>query len=807
MEKSIYLFVSLTLISSCSNINNEEKSTFSFLPDESEVILIINDLNNTKEILKNNEILDNISSLNNTVLNQLNSLAEKNSDNTGLLSISSFSKNEIAYTYIRETNSGDSIFQTDILKGEYQKNKIFIDTINLNKVYKTILDNYIISSSQDIILENIIRDYNLSNQKRNLDFFKLLKATDQDDPFNIFTKSNNLSLLGNKLSNISFFPVENTSWISYDFKYDIDNINLTGVTKIKDSINSKLSIFKNIIPSKIEADNFIPNSFLSFLSFTINDSERFIFNFKNYLKANDFSSEKLSFNSLNLINEISLVEDQEKFIILGITNTDQLYEYFRLNEFDDINNIRKIDIDEDLKILINKFDQGITSNYAVLIENSLVITESISQIKKIINSHRINDNLGSNSKYSNFKNKKAKKFSFLWVANASAIELNPKNLNQIDTDIYPYIGFSGSINQDVALLELDYSNYVKTDESEDIYTEFFLTFENEIITDPIWVKNHVNDQFDFVFQDSDNYLYYYSNKGEQYWKQRIPQKIIGEIKQIDTYKNGRLQIVFRTKDNFYVLDRNGKKVQELNFKIDSGKIYNPISIFDYEKNRNYRFLITSDKVITMMDSKGKIVSGFNPESFGSNIINSPVHIRIDGKDYIIVQLESGELKILDRRGRDRIIINEKIKFSTNSIYSYLKNFTTTDTQGNLIQVNLDGKLSKKNLNFSYDNLINIKDDNLVYVSENNLSIRGINVKLPYGRYSKPIIFKESGNMLIGITDLNESNVYLYKNNGELVKGFPIKGNSIIDIRDSDNDNKIEILTRLDEFSVASYEIN
>ena len=209
----------------------------------------------------------------------------------------------------------------------------------------------------------------------------------------------------------------------------------------------------------------------------------------------------------------------------------------------------------------------------------------------------------------------------------------------------------------------------------------------------------------------------------------------------------------------------------------------------------------------MIDSKGKKVSGFNPESFESNIINSPVHIRIDGKDYIIVQLESGELKILDRRGRDRIIINEKIKFSTNSIYSYLKNFTTTDTQGNLIQVNLNGKLSKKNLNFSYDNLINIKDDNLVYVSENNLSIRGINVKLPYGRYSKPIIFKESGNMLIGITDLNESNVYLYKNNGELVKGFPIKGNSIIDIRDSDNDNKIEILTRLDKFSVASYEIN
>ena len=60
---------------------------------------------------------------------------------------------------------------------------------------------------------------------------------------------------------------------------------MIGATRINDSINSKLSILRNISPSEIKTDKIIPNSFSSFFSFTISDSERFVFNFKNYLKA------------------------------------------------------------------------------------------------------------------------------------------------------------------------------------------------------------------------------------------------------------------------------------------------------------------------------------------------------------------------------------------------------------------------------------------------------------------------------------------------------------------------------------------
>ena len=573
---------------------------------------------------------------------------------------------------------------------------------------------------------------------------------------------------------------------------------MIGATRINDSINSKLSILRNISPSEIKTDKIIPNSFSSFFSFTISDSERFIFNFKNYLKADDLSTENINFESFNLIDEISFVEDQEKFLILGISNTEQLEDYFKLNDIDNLKDIKKINLGLDLKTLIHSFDQKTSFVYAALIDNSLVITQSLSQIKKIINSKAIKDNLSSNSKYLNYKNQKSTKHSFFWVNN---------NSNSMDSNDYPFIGFSGVINENIALLDFDYSKLNQSKQSNDIFTEFFLTFENEINSDPIWLKNHINNQYDFAFQDSENYLYYYSNKGSQYWKKKIPKKIIGDIKQIDIYKNGRLQIIFRTEDKLYVLDRNGNEVKELSFEIDSGENNIPISIFDYEKNRNYRFLVTNDNIIEMFDSRGKKVSGFKPNTFESSIIKSPVHIRIDGKDFIIVQLENGELKILDRRGRDRINIDEQIQFSENSFYSYMKTFTITDRQGYLVQIDLDGKLSKKNLNITSDNLIDIKNDNLVYISENILSIKGININLPFGRYSKPKIFNESSRMLIGISDFSENNIYLYEDNGELIKGFPLKGNSIIDIRDSDKDGKIEVITRLDNYSIVSYEVN
>jgi len=152
MKKTLFLFTLLALFNSCSEINNNNISSLNYLPAESELILNINDLKNTKEILLKNENLSSISISKSKILAQLNSLSNEYSNNSGLLSLTSFGKNQTAYTYIRKTNFQDSIYKSDLIKGEYQNNKIFIDTSNTKNVYKTVLGDYIISSSEDIVL-------------------------------------------------------------------------------------------------------------------------------------------------------------------------------------------------------------------------------------------------------------------------------------------------------------------------------------------------------------------------------------------------------------------------------------------------------------------------------------------------------------------------------------------------------------------------------------------------------------------------------------------------------------------------------
>ena len=206
--------------------------------------------------------------------------------------------------------------------------------------------------------------------------------------------------------------------------------------------------------------------------------------------------------------------------------------------------------------------------------------------------------MGSNSDYLKYKNNNSSKYNFYWVANSLNI-IDDININNYELDEYPYISLSGTLNQNIALFNFDFSKVNKSIENGNIYTEFLISSNEEIISDPIWLKNHLNKGYDFAFQDSNNYLNYYSNKGDLLWRKSLSGRIIGEIKQIDLYKNGRLQILFRTNDRLYLIDRNGKEVSQQVLILKMEKDH-PISVFDYDKNRNYRILVTTDNEFKCM---------------------------------------------------------------------------------------------------------------------------------------------------------------------------------------------------------------
>ena len=142
-------------------------------------------------------------------------------------------------------------------------------------------------------------------------------------------------------------------------------------------------------------------------------------------------------------------------------------------------------------------------------------------------------------------------------------------------------------------------------------------------------------------------------------------------------------MVFSTENRVYVLDIIGKDVGPFPLKFKD-KITQAVSVFDYDKNRNYRFLVTQGQSLLMYDGKGKRVKGFsyNPDS---EILKAPQHIRYNGKDYIVFAADN-DLKILNRRGKIRIDVKESINFSDQNIYFYNNKFSTIDTKGELVQV-------------------------------------------------------------------------------------------------------------------------
>ena len=131
------------------------------------------------------------------------------------------------------------------------------------------------------------------------------------------------------------------------------------------------------------------------------------------------------------------------------------------------------------------------------------------------------------------------------------------------------------------------------------------------------------------------------------WKENIDSRIIGEIYQVDLYKNGRLQYAFNTENNFQIIDKNGNLVKKIKNKNRLG-----LTVFDYDKVKNYRFLLF-DKEIKILDSKMKNVKGFNKKNIKGIQRKNPKHFRIGNKDYLIFNVNN-KLKITDRRGNIRI---------------------------------------------------------------------------------------------------------------------------------------------------------
>ena len=430
-----------------------------------------------------------------------------------------------------------------------------------------------------------------------------------------------------------------------------------------------------------------------------------------------------------------------------------------------------------------EFFERVFKNKVNISDGNLIINIDASNNLIYINGVVDNYSLNSNSNYKKIafeeiiENEEKLYFDFKndLLTDYDVISTNQENkfdffqLDSTDAVLDLYKIFQLKEGNNLASINGIISNYKDDSKNSEIELKFETSISNEIILGPLIVKNHTNNKNEVFIQDSENIIYLINDNGQIEWTKKINDRVIDEIKQIDSYKNGRLQYVFATQNSLHMIDRKGRDVGKFPLKFKD-QITKPVSVFDYDNNKNYRLLITQNDELFMFDSKGNRVRGFDYNK-KNKIITKPEHFRISNKD-IIVFKTSDDLKILNRRGKVRIKINGDYNYSKDEIFQYQNSLLTTTVNNKIVKIDMNGN-SKQVSSMSFNGKY-VSDKKTIYTLQKNiLSNSKKNIEIQFGKYENFSAISDKKNTLINIYDSQNNKLYLFDDEINTVKGFPI----------------------------------
>jgi len=174
-----------------------------------------------------------------------------------------------------------------------------------------------------------------------------------------------------------------------------------------------------------------------------------------------------------------------------------------------------------------------------------------------------------------------------------------------------------------------------------------------VIAGPFLLTDHLSRTKQVLVQDKKYRIHLITCTGKVLWQRELDGPIMGGVQQVDRYKNGKLQMVLNTADRAYLIDRNGENVT--GFPLDlPEKASAPLSVFDYDGRKDYRVLVpTVEARVLNFDIAGKATEGWTPPRTPA-VCTLPVeHLRIRGKDHLLLVDRNGGITVLDRRAAPR----------------------------------------------------------------------------------------------------------------------------------------------------------
>lgn len=450
--------------------------------------------------------------------------------------------------------------------------------------------------------------------------------------------------------------------------------------------------------------------------------------------------------------------------------------------------------------------KDVESNYYTIMEDRLLLASTSQDLKKYIDDFQSDQLLKNNETYQTYISTLNDQYNYLFYSAISGYENKFGSLLQEKAslkmnDSYGwsnYTAFSYQLtSSDAGLISSVYLPMKDKDSETSLVQKWQISLEAPLSKAVQWVQTLDKKQIFAFAQDDMNTIYLIDENSSIKWKKTFPQSILSDIQVVDYYKNGESQLLFNSANYLYLIDLNGNYMPTYPLKL-AAEANNGLSLFDYEKDKNYRIFITcNNQSVYGYDLSGRPLDGWSPKRVG-DCEQKVQHINVQGKDFLFINNKLGNFYFFNRKAelkaqfKDSVGVEYRNPFYFDENVEYAKNrFVSTDQRGKIKSIFVDGRRMYKSVGnwseshfFNFANVCADERKDYIFLDNNQLMVYKDDSTLAFNyqfncTISHPPFICGLNEMesVVGVFSEETQQVYLFDRNGQLQAGFPIKASA------------------------------
>jgi len=700
-----------------------------------------------------------------------------------IIALSIEGKNKVVVTLIAPASGqlyiGDSLQSTHKII-DYDNHKIKAITTGTSTFYATMHDGFYLASSSQMVIESLVRR-ELKDYIFDKSFETIYSRTSSTSP-SIYVHASQENWLEQYLLNNNPEKKDNyADWFQLELiNTDEYALELDGLLTYRDSTKQSQRFYNNLnaVANKIQFIAPITARYIKSTSY--GNPEQLIENLKiNDVKISGTLKEIIT-NSSEL-SEIGAAGDRavvftllpyESFFMdlesaASAKTTYRDYTIFKL---------KKAINGEQLKPMIT--GQGLP--YMSLVNDYLLLGPTAASLENIIANYESQAVYAKQGWWDGVMKNMSDASSLLYISStvyikdkaAAGSTADHALIKKIESTTYPAIISQYAHENEYAHYHLIIPKATKS-ETQLVTSQLGAYKSPEaIIAGPFLFPNHNTSRHDVAFQDASGDLVLLADDGTKLWSKKIDGTIMGDIRAIDGLKNNKFQLVFTTEKALYYLDRDGNAMAGFPVKFKDA-VTQPVSTFDYDNKRDYRLVVTQGKNLLIYNVAGNKVRGFNYAT-GATITTQPLHIKVDGDDYIAFAKADNTIAILNRTGGVRTKVKEQV-IVDGDLYFYKNNLSAKTTDGTLVSISLGSGAVTKNGGVPSDALYAASGTMEITTTNNKVTLNGQNVSIPFGTFENLKVTQLNDVPYAHFIEAGEKKAYIVAKNARVVESMPVYG--------------------------------